>query len=340
MKRLKMVKYIYSVFAGLLIAFGLTVMLCSGIPENLFMLAGGIAMIGFGVVRLAGYFSKDILQLAFQFDLILGIASAVMGCYMIWDSYAANQIMTILGLFFLIDALSKIQTAIDARRIGVERWWLILCVALVAAIIGVLAILMEFRDSGMISRLIGANLAIDGVLNLYVTQSTQRQAALDGAFLARQGKTRAEIREYLERNGGNSDIFIAVNTLDLLKKSGRVTAAGAALGSMLSIKPVLRIQSGKLDAYRKVRGMRSAMQAMIEGLREDSQHLEGERLFIRAAYAGDRQAGESWQATLQAAFPEYEVGLDPLPISVCCHVGYGALGVGIARDILTEAEKK
>ena len=110
--------------------------------------------------------------MAFQFDLILGIASAVMGCYMIWDSYAANQIMTILGLFFLIDALSKIQTAIDARRIGVERWWLILCVALVAAIIGVLAILMEFRDSGMISRLIGANLAIDGVLNLYVTQST------------------------------------------------------------------------------------------------------------------------------------------------------------------------
>ena len=169
---------------------------------------------------------------------------------------------------------------------------------------------------------------------------TQRQAALDGAFLARQGKNGAEIREYLERDGGNSDIFIAVNTLDLLKKSGRVTAAGAALGSMLSIKPVLRIRSGKLDAYRKVRGMRSAMQAMIEGLREDSQHLEGERLFIRAAYAGDRQAGESWQATLQAAFPEYEVGLDPLPISVCCHVGYGALGVGIARDILTEAEKK
>ncbi len=169
---------------------------------------------------------------------------------------------------------------------------------------------------------------------------TQRQAALDGAFLARQGKTGAEIREYLERDGGNSDIFIAVNTLDLLKKSGRVTAAGATLGSMLSIKPVLRIQSGKLDAYRKVRGMRSAMQAMIEGLREDTLRLEGERLAIRAAYAGDRQAGEDWQAALQAAFPELEIGLDPLPISVCCHVGCGALGVGIARDILTEAKGK
>lgn len=172
MKRLKTVKYIYSVFACVLIAFGMTVMLHSGIPEHLFMLLGGMLMIGFGAVRLAGYFSKDILQLAFQFDLILGIASAVMGCYMLWDPYASSQIMTILGLFFLIDALSKIQTAIDAKRIGVERWWLILCVALVAAIIGVLAILMEFRDFGTISRLMGANLAIDGVLNLYVTQST------------------------------------------------------------------------------------------------------------------------------------------------------------------------
>ena len=91
---------------------------------------------------------------------------------MIWDSYATGHIVIILGLFFLIDALSKIQTAIDARRIGVACWWLILVVALVAAIIGVLVILMEFREFEIVSRLIGTGLAIDGVLNLYVTQST------------------------------------------------------------------------------------------------------------------------------------------------------------------------
>lgn len=161
---------------------------------------------------------------------------------------------------------------------------------------------------------------------------TQRQAALDAVRLAGQGKTAEQIRTYLERDGGNSDIFVAVNTLDLLKKSGRVTPAGAALGSMLSIKPVLRIQGGKLDAFRKVRGMRCAMQTMIEGLQADMQRLDGPGLTVRAAYAGDRQAGENWQAALQQAFPECSVGLDPLPISVCCHVGYGALGVGIARE--------
>ena len=169
---------------------------------------------------------------------------------------------------------------------------------------------------------------------------TQRQAALDAAFLARQGMSAGEIQAYLEHDGRNSDIFVAVNTLELLKKSGRVTPAGAALGSILSIKPVLRIQDGKLDAYRKVRGMRAAMQAMLEGLREDRLTLDCPRVTIRAAYSGNREAGQRWQALLQEAFPECRVGLDPLPLSVCCHVGFGALGVGIANDILTEEQKQ
>ena len=89
MKKLKAVKYAYSVFACALIAFGLTVLIRARVPEHAFMLAGGLLMIGFGIVRILGYFSRDILQLAFQFDLILGIASAVLGCYMIWNPQAA-----------------------------------------------------------------------------------------------------------------------------------------------------------------------------------------------------------------------------------------------------------
>lgn len=172
MKKLKAVKYAYSIFACALIAFGLAVLLKGWFPAEPFMLFGGILMIGFGAIRILGYFSKDALQLAFQFDLFLGIASAVLGCYMIWDPQAAGHIIMVLGVFFLIDALSKVQTAIDARRIGMERWWLILGVALAAVVIGVLVVLTEFQDFHMVSRLIGANLAIDGVLNLYVTQST------------------------------------------------------------------------------------------------------------------------------------------------------------------------
>lgn len=77
--------------------------------------------------------------------------------------------------------------------------------------------------------------------------------------------------------------------------------------------------------------MRAAMQAMIEGLQADLQQLDCPQVMLRAA-------GIAWQAALQEAFPECTVGLDPLPLSVCCHVGYGALGVGIAKNILTEGD--
>lgn len=170
---------------------------------------------------------------------------------------------------------------------------------------------------------------------------TLRQSVLEAKHLADQGKTARQIVAYLEHDGFESSIYVAVNTLEYLKKSGRVTAAGAAIGTILNIKPVLQIQGGKLDAYKKVRGMRPAMQAMIEGLKQDQAgRFAGQRLTIRAAYSGNVEAGKIWQAELQKAFPEMTIGLDPLPISISCHTGGGALGVGMMKDMIrSETER-
>lgn len=163
---------------------------------------------------------------------------------------------------------------------------------------------------------------------------TLRQSVLEARYMACQGKTAREIVSYLEADGLESSIYVAVNTLEYLKRSGRVTAAGAAIGTILNIKPVLQIQGGKLDAYKRTRGMRAAMEAMIDGLKQDQAgRFAGQRMTIRAAYSGDAGAGVLWQAELQKAFPEYEVGLDALPISISCHTGDGALGVGMMKNI-------
>ena len=95
---------------------------------------------------------------------------------------------------------------------------------------------------------------------------TMRQSVLEALQMTKDGKTGAEIKAYLEKDGLESSIYIAVNTLEYLKKGGRVTAAGAAIGTVLNIKPVLQIQGGKLDAYKKVRGMKAAIKAIIDGL--------------------------------------------------------------------------
>lgn len=163
---------------------------------------------------------------------------------------------------------------------------------------------------------------------------TMRQSVLEARHLADLGKSASEIKEYLEKDGLEASIYIAVDTLEYLKKGGRVTAAGAAIGTVLNIKPVLQIQGGKLDAFKKVRGMKAAIKAMIAGLESDqSTRFKGQPLLIRAAYSGDPSIGDMWQAELSKAFPQYRIDKDPLPLSIACHTGANALGVGIMKDI-------
>ena len=57
----------------------------------------------------------------------------------------------------------------------------------------------------------------------------------------------------------------------------------------------------------------------------------GREMRLFAVYSGDRAAGESWQAQVRAAFPEREVELAALPLSICCHIGSGALAIACAE---------
>lgn len=162
---------------------------------------------------------------------------------------------------------------------------------------------------------------------------TLAQSIRNAKVLLDMGKTAEEVRDILEGEKSASSIYIAVNTLEYLKKSGRVTAAGAAMASILHIKPVLQIQGGKLDAYKKVRGMLQAKKTLIEALRQDlSTRFAGMKMAVFSGYSGsDPALGEAWQREVQAAFPNYVVGLISLPLSICCHTGEGALGVACAK---------
>lgn len=161
-----------------------------------------------------------------------------------------------------------------------------------------------------------------------------KQAVLEAKYMADQGMSGAEIKEYLEKDGLNSAVYVAVDTLEYLKKSGRVTPAAAAIGSVLNIKPVLQIQGGKLDAYKKVRGMKQATKAMFEGIRAEMEtRFAGKEIVIRAAYSGDDAVRDSWASAIKEEFPDMEIVMDKLPISICCHTGEGAMGIGITEKM-------
>ena len=162
---------------------------------------------------------------------------------------------------------------------------------------------------------------------------TLAQSIRNAQTLLAQGKTAQEVRGLLEAEKDASSIYIAVNTLEYLKKSGRVTAAGAAMAAVLHIKPVLQIQGGKLDAYKKVRGMLQAKKTLLDALRHDlATRFAGMKMAVFSGYSGaDPDLGKAWQREVQAAFPEQLVELISLPLSICCHIGDGALGVACAK---------
>lgn len=162
---------------------------------------------------------------------------------------------------------------------------------------------------------------------------TLAQSIRNAQALLAQGKTAAEVRDILEAERDASSIYIAVNTLEYLRKSGRVTAAGAAMAAVLHIKPVLQIQGGKLDAYKKVRGMLQAKKILLGALRHDlATRFSGMKMAVFSGYSGgDPALGETWRREVQAAFPDYAVGMISLPLSICCHTGEGAVGVACAK---------
>ena len=160
---------------------------------------------------------------------------------------------------------------------------------------------------------------------------TQRASVLDALTLAERGLSAQEIRTRLIEDSFNCSIYLAVNTLELLKKSGRVTAAGAALATILGLKPVLQIQGEKLDAFAKVRGMAAAESTMLKALERDlAERFKGQDMTLYVAYTGEDAPAVEWTKKVSEHFGA-PVEMYRLPISIACHVGAGVKAVGCAR---------
>lgn len=156
---------------------------------------------------------------------------------------------------------------------------------------------------------------------------------LDTVELVDKGYSAAQIKEKLEADRENMAIFIGVDTLEFLKKGGRITPAVAAFGTVLNIKPVLRIGTGKLDTYQKCRGMKKARKVMIEAMQQElntrfKKQYEAGEVYLMAASNSSPEVTEDWVNQIKEAFPGMEVMCDYLTCGITCHTGPGALGIG------------
>lgn len=159
----------------------------------------------------------------------------------------------------------------------------------------------------------------------------------DALVLAEAGKSAQEIKDYLERTKFDSAVYITVDTLKYLKKGGRVTPAAAALGTLLKIKPVLQIHGEKLDSYAKARTMNQAKRIMIDALKKDVEDMfdgNANEVHFDIAHTQNYTAALEMKALIEENFEGCQVSIiDPLTLSIACHIGEGAVGVACTKKL-------
>ena len=175
------------------------------------------------------------------------------------------------------------------------------------------------------------------VVNNQRISVTQRQSVMDAKLLAGRGMDAYEIKEFLENDKFNSSIYIMLDTLYYLKKGGRITPAAAAIGTILKLKPVLTIQGDKLDAYARARTANQGKSIMTSAIRNDMESRFGgaapDNIWLEIAYTKDRQAAEQFAQELLKEFPGFDIEINPLSLSVACHIGPGSLAVACCKKI-------
>lgn len=167
---------------------------------------------------------------------------------------------------------------------------------------------------------------------------TLRNDILDAINFVKEGKNAKEIKQLLEDNRSNASIYLTVTTLENLKKGGRITPAVALLGGMLKIKPILQIQGEKLDTYSKTRTLSKAHKIMIDAVEESvvdrfNTTMADDSIGIAIAYSKDLDQANEFKTLLEETYPTKTIHISPLSLSVACHTGPSALGVGVYKKL-------
>ncbi|MDE6790839.1 MAG: DegV family protein, partial [Clostridia bacterium] len=163
----------------------------------------------------------------------------------------------------------------------------------------------------------------------------QKISVYESVRMVKDGKSVNEILEHLENTTGKYSIYITLSVLKYLKKGGRITPAAAALGDMFKLKPILSSRGQSFDKFAVALSMGQAKKRMIQQIKNEldtefRQEYEQGKMALLVAYSKLKEEGVKFANEIEREFPDMKVlYVDPLSLSVACHTGAGALGIGI-----------
>ena len=143
---------------------------------------------------------------------------------------------------------------------------------------------------------------------------------------ANQGLSAFQIMAQLHILEQQTELYFIVNTLENLRKGGRIGGAAALVGTLLQIKPILYFnQQAQIDVFDKVRSRSRAWQRVLDEL--DRAISSGKRYRICVMHVNIPEEGETLLNELKIRFPEHEVRLFELGAVIATHIGTGAFGL-------------
>lgn len=165
---------IYSIMAGI----GLILLVIPSAEIQIEVILLSILCMVVGSVKILGYFSNDLYRLAFQFDLAVGFFLIVIGILtLIFERENLDSFGRLFGIYVLFDGLLKVQTSIDARKFGINRWLIMLLTSLLVVAAGVVIFISPYLQQISKENLLYICLMIDGFVNIWITAYTVRVRA-------------------------------------------------------------------------------------------------------------------------------------------------------------------
>jgi DegV family protein with EDD domain len=148
---------------------------------------------------------------------------------------------------------------------------------------------------------------------------------VEAARMAQTGKTKEEILARIEDMKGRVDHLFSVETLEYLKKGGRLSSAKAAIGTLLNVKPILTIADGKVENLDKVRGSKKIIPRMIELAKERGIQKGCE--IIGLAHGDNMEGLEILKEEVIREFEPKELVTTNIGCTIGTHTGPGILAL-------------
>lgn len=172
MTPMKIAKYGYIFISAVFTLAGLVMILYPDPSQSFIGIFFGIALLVFGVIKLIGYYSRDLFRLAFQYDLQFGILLCLLGIItLIRHREAVAFLCAAYGICIMADSLFKVRTALDAKAFGIRQWWVTLVLAVLTGLMGLLITLSPFAAAQAVTVLLGISFVCEGLMNLGVALS-------------------------------------------------------------------------------------------------------------------------------------------------------------------------